>query len=64
MVIDANIDIVIRELQNLKKRGYTTVEVIDKSRRLGWKKLNPELELIFNSNEPDVIGIAVPSENY
>lgn len=64
MVIDTNIDTVIQELQNLKKLGYTTVEVIDKSRRLGWKKLNSELELIFNSNEPDVIGIAVPGENY
>ena len=64
MVISADINTVIHELQKLKKQGYTTVEVIDKSRRLGWKKLQPELEFIFNSNEPDVVGIAVPSENY
>lgn len=64
MVIDADINTVIRELQKLKKHGYTTVEVIDKSRRLGWKKLQPELTFIFNSDEPDVVGIAVPTENY
>lgn len=64
MTIDANIDSVIHQLKEFKKQGYTTVEVIDKSRRHGWKKLNPELTFVFNSEEPTVLGIGVSSEKY
>lgn len=64
MVISADIDTVIRQLREFKKQGYTTVEVIDKSRRFGWKKLQPELTLVFNENEPCVVGIAAPSETF
>ena len=64
MTIKADISSVIEQLKKFQKQGYKTVEVIDKARKQGWKKMESEIEFVFNSNEPDVVGIGVSSETY
>lgn len=64
MTIKADIGCVIEQLKKFQEQGYKTVEVIDKARKQSWKKMEPEIEFVFSSNEPDVVGIGVSSETY
>ena len=57
MTVSCKISDVIEFLTKCQNEGYQTVELIDDSRAVGWKKENPTLEFIFSNQEPKVIGI-------
>lgn len=57
--ISCNIDTVIEYLQNKKKEGFKTVEVIDDARVYGWERLDgiKTITFITSKSEPTVLGI-------
>lgn len=59
MKVDCNIDSIIEYLQEKKKAGYETVELIDDARAKGWFPLEPKIEFIFSDSNPKTVGIDV-----
>lgn len=57
MKVSCKIDDVINFLVEKKNKGYTSVEVIDDTRAMGWHSLEPTINFIFSKNEPKVLGI-------
>lgn len=56
--ISSNIDDVIAYLEEKKKQGFKTVEVIDKARLLGWDTLSsPNIDFVYSKEAPTVVGI-------
>lgn len=63
MAISCNINKLIKFLQEQKKEGYETVELIDDARAAGWHSKDPTIEFIVNKHEPIVLGIDVRTKN-
>lgn len=57
MLVDCNIDSVINYLQQMKEKGFKTVEVIDDVRAAGWMSENPSITFITNAHYPTLLGI-------
>ena len=57
MSVDCNIDSVINYLQQMKEKGFKTVEVIDDVRAAGWMSENPSITFIRSDRYPTLLGI-------
>lgn len=61
MKANYDIDSVITFLQQ-KKKGYTSVEVVDDVRTMGWFDSDFKISFIKNEAEPKVLGIDARSK--